>query len=60
MSKIKQTVCLECDGDGGGVYTCCGDNVTATAGESDICPSCGEHSAEWEDCEECLGTGKQL
>tara|TARA_R110000824_G_scaffold70768_1_gene181478 strand:+ start:2423 stop:2638 length:216 start_codon:yes stop_codon:yes gene_type:complete len=58
-NRVRFEICDECGGDGGGIYSCCGDNITGTINETDLCPTCCEHCGdEWEDCEECEGTGK--
>ena len=61
MGKMKAYYCLECDGDGWDVISCCGVSIKDNIGETDICPCCGEHCGdESVDCQECQGTGKQL
>ena len=61
MGKLKQVICLECNGEGGDYISCCGDDMSNIIPESDNCPSCKEHCGDcWQDCDECLGTGKQL
>ena len=52
--------CNECEGSGLVYYSCCGDNVKNTLAEDiGLCPSCCEHlGGEYEDCENCNGTGK--
>lgn len=51
--------CEYCEGRGYTIYSCCGDDITANIGETDICPQCYEHCGdEKEPCEECQGTKK--
>lgn len=51
-------ICDQCEGDGYIIVSCCGDNLKPNIGETDICPSCGEHCGDdQEDCEDCDGNG---
>lgn len=53
--------CDICDDTGYIIYSCCGNDITDTIKESDLCPTCLEHCGEGDKvvctCEE-LKTGK--
>ena len=63
MKKNKEKQCPDCDGDGFLIYSCCGDDMKLLLPESDICPTCREHTGGMDDkeqCEMCQGTGSIL
>jgi len=53
-----QIECEDCEAQGGIYYTCCGDEMEFD-GDSDICPTCGEHCGEgdFDPCPTCNGNG---
>ena len=57
---MEKEICVACEGTGKTYFSCCGDDVKGTIHEDyGICPTCKEHlSGEYEDCEDCNGTGE--
>lgn len=50
--------CDACDGSGEELISCCGDDMSGIINETDLCPTCHEHTGnEMSDCSECQGTG---
>lgn len=50
--------CEYCYGTGIEYISCCGDDITGTINETDLCPTCLEHcGTDGEKCAECKGTG---
>jgi hypothetical protein len=50
--------CCYCNGTGKTHTSCCGDDISSTIDESDLCPTCLEHcDTEGDTCESCDGTG---
>ena len=55
--------CKECNGDGYTITSCCGDDMKPCLPESDLCPTCHEHTGGEDDkktCTSCGGIGKKV
>lgn len=58
MIGHNMTDCKECYGTGRLYFSCCGDDMSDSINETDLCPTCLEHCGdEGEECDACFGLG---